>query len=48
MNILIVSCDWIGRNDAIPQPNHTHTHTMWKIHRARYTNASSVAEKIVH
>ena len=31
-----------NRNDAIPHPNHIH---MWKIRRARYTNASSVAEK---
>ena len=32
-------------NDAIPQPNHTHT--MWKIRRARFTNASSIAEKLL-
>ena len=33
------------RNDAIPQPNHTHI--MWNIRRARYTNASSIAEKLL-
>ena len=32
-------------NDAIPQPNHTHK--MWKIRRARYTNASSIAKKFL-
>ena len=31
--------------DAIPQPNHTHK--MWKIRRARYTNASSIANKFL-
>ena len=34
-----------NRNDAIPQPNHTHT--LWKIRRARYANASPVAEKLL-
>ena len=34
-----------SKNDAIPQPNHMHT--QWKIHRARYANATSVAKKIV-
>ena len=32
-------------NDAIPQPNHTHK--MWKIRRARFTNTSSVAQKLL-
>ena len=35
----------VNRNDAIPQPNHTYT--MWKLRRARYTNASPVAKKFV-
>ena len=34
-----------SENDAFPQPNHTHT--MWRIRRARYTNASSVAKKLL-
>ena len=49
MNILNISIYnyivlWNDKwNDAIPQPNHTHI--MWKIRRARYTNASSIAKK---
>ena len=47
MNILNISSYivlWNDKwNDAIPQPNHTHI--MWKIRRARYTNASSIAKK---
>ena len=34
----------VSNNDAISQPNHTHT---VKLRRARYTNSSSVAEKLL-
>ena len=36
------------KSDAIPRPNNTHTHTMWKIRRARYTNTSTVTENLIH
>lgn len=57
--VIIAVLDWINickflfyylilhsQNDVIPRPNYTHT--MPKIRRAQYVNASSIAEKLLY